>query len=175
MSGSEALEASIFAPARKIDCLQVGKKPCLLRTYSANLRIRSRFGAMSRAGVPGAAERCSRALPEEIKALPAARRSRELRRVRAAGTSQSAHWLRANRALRHGPRAHHGSWCWASGRQLGRRRILGRLTGGRRGAAWPLTARGAGWPATDAALHGLGWRTKHTSTQTHVLGRNLTS
>ena len=95
--------------------------------------------------------------------------------VRQAGASQSAYWLRANRALRHGPRAHHGSWCWASGRQLGRRRILGRLTGGRRGAAWPLTARGAGWPATDAALHGLGWRTKHTSTQTHVLGRNLTS
>ena len=48
--------------------------------YSANLCIRTRFGTMSRAGVPGAAERCGRALPEEQKALPAGRRSRPLRR-----------------------------------------------------------------------------------------------
>ena len=73
--------------------------------------------------------------------------------VRGAGASQSAHWLRANRALRHGPRAHHGSRCWASGRQLGRRRILGRLAGGRRGAAWPLMhSTSAGWRPTRRCL-----------------------
>ena len=54
---------------------------------------------------------------------------RLLRRRGGAGASQSARRLRANRALRHGPRAHHGSRCWASGRRLRRRRILG-------GAAW---------------------------------------
>merc|ERR1719498_1394717 len=36
---------------------------------------------MSLAGGPGAAERCGRALPEEIKALPAAGRLRKMARV----------------------------------------------------------------------------------------------
>ena len=62
------MEASVSAPARKNRLLKVGKKPCIQRTYSANLRIRRRFGTVSRAGVPGAAERSGRALPEEIKA-----------------------------------------------------------------------------------------------------------
>ena len=145
-------------PHEKSDRGQVGKKPCIQRTYSANLRIRRRFGTMSRAGLPGAAERCGRALPEEIKACLLEEGVGRCGAVREPGASQSARWLRAIRALRHGPLARHGSRCWASGRQLGRRRILGRLAGGRRGAAWPLMARGAGWPATDrrGALRGLG-------------------
>ena len=80
---------------------KVGKKPCMQRTYSANLRIRRCFGTMSRAVVPGAAERCGRALPEEIKACLLAEGVGRCGAVRRAGTSQSAHWLRANRALRH--------------------------------------------------------------------------
>ena len=114
------------------------KNRVLRRTYSANLRVRRRFGTMSRASVPGAAERCGRALPAEMKACLPEEGVGRGGAVRGAGASQSAHWLRANRALRHGPLARHGSRCWASGRQLGRRRILGRLAGGRRGAVWPL-------------------------------------
>ena len=128
---------------------KVGKKPCMQRTYSANLRVRRRFGTMSRAVVPGAAERCGRAFPGERKALPAGRRSRPLRRRAASGSEPKRVLATRQPRAAAGPRAHHGSRCWASGRQLGRRRILGRLAGGRRGAAWPLTARGAGWPATD--------------------------
>ncbi len=57
--------------------------------------------------------------------------------VRQAGASQSAYWLRANRALWHGPRAHHGSRCWAlddSSADVG---------------------FSAGWLGADAALPGL--------------------
>ena len=103
--------------------------------------------------------------------------------VRGAGASQSARWLRADRALRHGPLARHGSRCWASGRQLGRRRILGRLAGGRRGAAWPLMhSAPACWRPTRRCLASNGTRRclagnrptrscvasdgKHTRTQT---------
>ena len=118
--------------------LKVGKKPCIQRTYSANLRVRRRIRTTSRAGVPGAAERCGRALPAEGQACLLEEGVGRCGAVRGAGASQSARWLRADRALRHGPLARHGSRCWASGRQLGRRRILGRLAGGRRGAAWPL-------------------------------------
>ena len=92
---------------------------------------------MSRAVVPGAAERCGRALPEERKTLPAGGRSGRCGAVRLAGASQSAHWLRANRTLRHGPRAHHGSRCWAlddSSADVG---------------------FSAGWLGADAALPGL--------------------
>ena len=177
------MEASVSAPARKNRLLKVGKKPCIQRTYSANLRIRRRFGTMSRAGVPGAAERCGRALPEEIKACLLEEGVGRCGAVRDAGTSQSAHWLRAIRALRHGPLAHHGSRCWASVRQLGRRRILGRLAGGRRGAAWPLMhSAPACWRPTRRCLASNGTRRclagnrptrscvasdgKHTRTQT---------
>ena len=70
----------------RLDRAQVGKKPCLQRTYSANLRVRRRIRTTSRAGVPGAAERCGRALPAEIKAcLPeeGVGRCGAVRRVRA--------------------------------------------------------------------------------------------
>ena len=146
---------------------QVGKNRAYSVLYSANLRIRRRFGTTSRAGVPGEAERCARALPTERKALSAKEGVGRCGAAPGAGASQSARRLRANRALRHGPRAHHGSRCWASGRQLGRRRILGRLAGGRRGAAWPLLARGTGWLAAEAALPGLRWQT-HTNTDALV-------
>ena len=90
---------------------QVGKNRAYSVLYSANLCIRRRFGTMSRAGVPGAAERCGRALPEEIKACLLAEGAGRCGAVRGAGESQSAHWLRANRALRHGPLARHESRC----------------------------------------------------------------
>ena len=55
---------------------------------------------MSRAGLPAAAERCARALPEEQRLCLLAEGVGRCGAVRDAGTSQSAHWLRANRALR---------------------------------------------------------------------------
>ena len=171
------------APARKIDCSRSVKKPCIQRTYSANLRIRRCFGTMSRAVVPGAAERCGRAFPGERKALPAGRRSRPLRR-RAASGSEPKRVLATRQ-----PRAVARASCaprvevLGSGRQLGRRRILGWLAGGRRGAAWPLMhSAPADWRPTRRCLASDGTRRwlagdrptrrwlasdgKHTRTQT---------
>ena len=109
---------------------------------------------MSRAVVPGAAERCGRALPEEIKALPAGRRSRPLRRrawsgsepKRALATCQPRAAARASCA----PRVVVlGFWTTA------------RPTSDSRPAGWGPTRRclasdalGAGLLATDAALPG---------------------
>ena len=139
----------------RLDRAQVGKKPCLQRTYSANLRISGRFGTISRAGVPGAAERCGRALPEERKALPAGRRSRPLRR-RAWSGSEPKRAMATRR-----PRA--------AARAFGASRVavLGfwttaRPTSDSRPAGWGPTRRclasealGTGCMVTDAALPGL--------------------
>ena len=95
----------------RLDRAQVGKKPCLQRTYSANLRVRRRIRTTSRAGVPGAAESCGRALPAEGKACLLEEGVGRCGAVRDAGTSQGAHWLRAIHALRHGPLARHESRC----------------------------------------------------------------
>ena len=89
--------------------------------------------------------------------------------VRGAGASQSARWLRADCALRHGPLARHGSRCWASGRQLGRRRILGRLAGGRRGAAWPLRhSAPAVWQPTRRCMAWDGAQSTHQHKLTYL-------
>ena len=89
--------------------------------------------------------------------------------VRGAGRSQSAHWLRVNRALRHGPLARHGSRCWASVRQLGRRRILGRLAGGRRGAVWPLRhSAPAVWQPTRRCMAWDGAQSTHQHKLTYL-------
>ena len=97
---------------------------------------------MSRAGVPGAAERCGRALPEERKALPAGRRSRPLRRRAGSGTKpKRALATRQPRAAARpsgAPRVAVLGF-WPTARPTGR--ILGRLAGGRRGAAWPLNGK----------------------------------
>ena len=63
---------------------------------------------MSRAVVPGAAERCARALPEERKALPAGRRSRQRRRRAGAGSEPKR--AMATRHPRAAARAFGASW-----------------------------------------------------------------
>jgi len=92
---------------------------------------------MSRAVVPGAAERCGRALPEEIKALPAGRRSRPLRRRAWSGSEP-----KRAMATRH-PRAAARLWRATS-------RGAGLLDDSSADVGFS-----AGWLGADAALLGL--------------------
>jgi len=149
---------------------QVGKNRAYSVLYSANLCIRRRFGTMSRAGVPGAAERCGRALPEEQKALPAGGRSRPLRRGARCGRDP-----KRALATRH-PRA--------AARASGAPRVAvlsfwttARPTSDSRPAGWrPLRdwlapeALGAGWLAADG---GAAWSlVANTHQHTHPSSRN---